>query len=177
MHFGARLHDCRDVRQALLKGVSAAGSLSAGWGFHCWTTTIGNQSVKVRYSAAGANAMVADGSIVTNAVFDRGVSAMFSPTISDYDKADILAFHIPAVSSPAGKVAIRTAQQWQMAKDFNLNELTYRANGWGREGVDVENEQGQVITTYNWLHSDVKNMAYYFVYPAFTNIVEKGDMK
>ena len=83
MHFGARLHDCRDVRQALLKGVSAAGSLSAGWGFHCWTTTIGNQSVKVRYSAAGANAMVADGSIVTNAVFDRGVSAMFSPTISD----------------------------------------------------------------------------------------------
>ena len=131
MHFGAKLHDCRDVRQALLKGVSAAGSLSAGWGFHCWTTTISNQSVKVRYSAAGANAMVADGSIVTNAVFDRGVSSMFSPTISDYDKADILAFHIPAVSSPAGKVEVIGSHQ-NIANDFNLNDGTYRANDWGR---------------------------------------------
>lgn len=28
-----------------------------------------------------------------------------------------------------------------------------------------------------WLHSDIKNMAYYYVYPAFINIVEKGEMK
>ena len=164
-------------KQEVFNGVNAAGSLSAGWGFHCWITNINNETVWVRYSAAGANAMVSNGSIVTNAVFDRGVSTMFSSTISDYDKADILAFHIPAVSSPAGKVAIRTTRQGQTAKDFNLNDLTYRANGWGREGVDVENEQGQVITTYNWLHSDIKNMAYYYVYPAFTNIVEKGAMK
>jgi len=26
-------------------------------------------------------------------------------------------------------------------------------------------------------YSDIKNMAYYYVYPAFTNIVEKGGMK
>ena len=164
-------------KQEVFKGVNAAGSLSAGWGFHCWTTNINNETVWVRYSAAGANAMVADGSIVSNAVFNRGVSAMFNPTISDYDKADILAFHIPAISSPAGKVPIRTTQCGQMAKDFNLNDLPYRANGWGRECVDVENEKGQVITTYNWLHSDVKNMAYYYVFPAFTNILEKGEMK
>jgi len=99
-------------------GVNAAGSLSAGWGFHCWTTNINNETVWVRYSAAGANAMVSDGSIVTNAVFDRGVSAMFSSTISDYDKADILAFHVPAISSPAGKVPIRDSH---LKKDFNLN--------------------------------------------------------
>ena len=62
-------------KQEVFKGVNAAGSLSAGWGFHCWTTNINNETV----------------------------SAMFNPTISDYDIADILAFHIPAVSSPAGK--------------------------------------------------------------------------
>jgi DNA-binding Lrp family transcriptional regulator len=56
--------------------------------------------------AVGANAMVTDGSIITNAVFDRGVAAMFRSDVSDYEKADILAFHIPAVSSPAGKVAV-----------------------------------------------------------------------
>ena len=27
------------------------------------------------------------------------------------------------------------------------------------------------------LHLDVKNMAYYYVYPAFTNIVEKGELR
>lgn len=27
------------------------------------------------------------------------------------------------------------------------------------------------------LYSDIKNMAYYYVYPAFTNIVEIGGMR
>ena len=133
-----------------------------------------NRLCEVPFPFAGS---VPASAIAANAVFDRGVSAMFNSVISDYDIADILAFHIPAVSSPAGKVAIRTIQQGQTIKDFNLNELTYRANGWGREGVDVENEQGQLITAYNWLHSDIKNMAYYYVYPAFTNMVEKGGMR
>ena len=158
-------------KQEVFKGVNAAGSLSAGWGFHCWTTNINNETVWVRYSATDANAMVADGSIVTNAVFDRGVSAMFSSTISDYDIADILAFHIPAVSSPAGKVVLRTAQPGQEVKDLNLNESTFRANGWGR----IDQEDPNIFMP--WLHSDIKNMAYYYVYPAFTNIVEKGGMK
>ena len=158
-------------KQEVLKGVNAAGSLSAGWGFHCWITNINNETVWVRYSAAGANAMVSNGSIVTNAVFDRGVSAMFSSMISDYDKADILAFHIPAVSSPAGKVAVFNDND---AVDMNVN---CKANSWGRQGVQSKDGQGQTITTFPWLHSDIKNMAYYYVYPAFTNIVEKGAMK
>ena len=159
-------------KQEVFKGVNAAGSLSAGWGFHCWTTNMNNETVWVRYSAAGANAMVSDGSIVTNAVFDRGVSAMFSSTISDYDKADILAFHIPAVSSPAGKVEVIGSHQ-DVANDFNLNDGAYRANDWGRPKPSgyPENE------LMPWLHSDIKNMAYYHVYPAFTNIVGKGEMR
>ena len=162
-------------KQEVFKGVNAAGSLSAGWGFHCWTTNMNNETVWVKYSAAGANAMVMDGSIVTNAVFDRGVSAMFSPTISDYDKADILAFHIPAVSSPAGKVET-VGDEPQDGLDFNLNDSLFHANGWGREAVLVTDEKGQHFET-PWLHSDIKNMAYYYVYPAFTNIVEIGDLR
>lgn len=157
-------------KQEVFKGVNAAGSLSAGWGFHCWTTNINNETVWVKYSAAGANAMVADGSIVTNAVFDRGVTAMFNPAISDYDKADILAFHVPAISSPAGKVPIRDSH---LKKDFNLNASAQRANDWGRPEPSGH-PAGQLMP---WLHSDIKNMAYYHVYPAFTNIVEKGEMK
>ena len=159
-------------KQEVFKGVNAVGSLSAGWGFHCWTTNMNNETVWVRYSAADANAIVADGSIVTNAVFDRGMSAMFSPTISDYDKADILAFHIPAVSSPAGKVSTLVGEN----SSFDMN-VEGRANDWGRAGILVTDENGQQHTETPWLHSDIKNMAYYYVYPAFTNIVEKGAMK
>jgi hypothetical protein len=159
-------------KQEAFKGVNAAGSLSAGWGFHCWTTNIDNETVWVRYSSAGANSMVADGSIVTNAVFDRGVSAMFSPTISDYDIADILAFHIPAVSSPAGKV-VTAGEGPQDGLDFDLNDDLLRANGWGRPRPTGHPDDEPIP----WLHSDIKNMAYYYVYPAFTNIVNKGELR
>ncbi len=76
----------------------------------------------------------------------------------------------------AGRV-MTAGEEMQDGLDFDLNGSSYRANGWGREGVDIENEQGQLVTTYNWLHSDVKNMAYYYVYPAFTNIMEKGGIR
>ena len=137
-----------------------------------FTNTDFRASLSWRGRFAGiANAMVTNGSIVTNAVFDRGVSAMFSSSITDYDKADILAFHIPAVSSPAGKVAVFGNND---ALDMNVS---CKANNWGRDGVQVENEAGQLVTTYPWLHSDIKNMAYYHVYPAFTNIVLKGELR
>ena len=158
-------------KQEVFKGVNAAGSLSAGWGFHCWSTNINSETVWVKYSAADANAMVADGSIVTNAVFDRGVSAMFKTAMTDFEVADILAFHIPAVSSPAGKVATLYKNN---AIDMNNS---FRLNNWGRSGNLKTNEDGQTIITYPWLHSDIKNMAYYYIYTVFTNIIEKGEMK
>ena len=128
--------------------------------------------VTVKYSVAEANALVANGTIPANAVFDRGVSAMFNSTISDYDKADILAYHIPAVSSPAGSV-LAIGEDIEDGLDFNLNDSAYRANDWGRPKPSGYPENNIMP----WLHSDIKNMAYFYVYPAFTNIVEKGGMK
>jgi hypothetical protein len=60
-----------------------------------------------------------------------------------------------------------------LKKDFNLNASAQRANDWGRPEPSGHSA-GQLMP---WLHSDIKNMAYYHVYPAFTNIVEKGEMK
>ena len=173
-------------KQELFKGCSlwtgvntftfAGAEIEGGWGFHCWTTNINNEAIKVRYSAADANALVANESIVTNAVFDRGVSAMFKPDISDFEKADILAYHIPAVSSPAGKV-ISIGEKEADGLDYNLNDETCRENGWGREGASVENETGHQLIVDDWLHPDIKNMAYFFIYPAFEKILEKGNLK
>ena len=36
---------------------------------------------------------------------------------------------------------------------------------------------GQQHVETPWLHSDIKNMAYYYVYPAFTNIMGKGGIR
>ena len=149
-------------KQEVFKGVSAAGSLSAGWGFHVWNDGLST----VRYSAVEANQLVANGTIVTNAVFNRDVEAMFQPSISDFDKADILASHIPAVSSPAGKVAISDVD---VNRDYNLNTSSYKGQDWGRGG-DHSSESG-------WLHSDIKNMAYFYTFRFFNELTNKGGMK
>ena len=149
-------------KQEVFKGVSAAGSLSAGWGFHVWNDGLST----MRYSASEASQLVANGSIVTNAVFNRDVEAMFQPTISDFDKADILASHIPAVSSPAGKVAISDVD---VNRDYNLNTSSYKGQDWGRGG-DHSSESG-------WLHSDIKNMAYFFTFRFFNELTNKGGVK
>ena len=145
-------------KQEVFKGVSALGSLSAGWGFHVWR----QGDNRVRYSAAGANQLVASGAIVTNAVFNRDVEAMFQPMISEFDKADILASHIPAVSSPAGKVDALAE-----SRDYNLNTSVFQSNGWGRES-----EQEDVA----WLHSDIKNMAFYYISKFYSDLVNKGGL-
>lgn len=118
------------------------------------------------YTPQEVATMVADGSITNNAVFNRDVSAMFQPTISDFDKADILASHVPALSSPAGKVSTLPV----VNHSFDMN-VRFQNNGWGRTSNMNE-------TNYSpWLHSDIKNMAYRYVHEAFDKIVELGGLK
>lgn len=155
-------------KQEVLKGVNAAGSLSAGWGFHCWITNRNDQMVTVKYSAAEANALVANETIPANAVFDRGVSTMFSSTISDYDKADILAYHIPAVSSPVGKVATLLGDN----SSFDMN-VADRANDWGRPRPSGYPENN----TMPWLHSDIKDVSYFYNFKFYEKVVEKGNLR
>jgi hypothetical protein len=57
--------------------------------------------------------------------------------------------------------------------DFDLNDDLLRANGWGRPRPTGHPDDEPIP----WLHSDIKNMAYYYVYPAFTNIVNKGELR
>ena len=101
-------------------------------------------------------------------MFDRGISAMFNPTISDYDIADVLAFHIPAVSSPAGKVEMLPNRSLY----FDMNTKG-RANDWGRPD-DPNLLEGEEMP---WLHSDIKDMAYFYVFKFFEKLKEKGELE
>ena len=76
-----------------------------------------------------------------------------------------LAKHIPAVSSPVGEAEVVTDG---ISENHDLNELVYR-NGWGRN---------HIIFGTSWLHSDMKDMSYWYVYKLYTELVmEKGAMK
>ena len=94
-------------KQEVLKGVDlTAGTMTAGWGFHCWPESTPETTEWLTYSADDAALMVENGSIVTNSVFARNVPAMFDPQMSLDERHYILAFAIPAVSSAVGKISV-----------------------------------------------------------------------
>ena len=138
--------------------LNAAGTITAGWGFHCWLQSTPAETQWVTYSAEDAALMVADDSIVTNSVFARNVPAMFDPHMSLDERHYILAFAIPAVSSAAGKRTISPDK----VGNYNLNGTGYRS-GWSR----THPQYGT-----SWLHSDMKDMAYRHVFPLYKNLIE-----
>lgn len=88
--------------------------------------------------------------ITNRPAFDvSDVAEMMNPNASEDDIFLALAKHIPALSSPVGgKPALN------QSRDFDLNIGDYR-NGWGRF---------HPIFNDAWLHSDMKDMAYFYVY-------------
>ena len=148
-------------KQEVLKGVDPyLARLDGGWGFHQFqdSTASGMSTVWRPYTPAEANAMIADGSIVTNAVFERSASAMFSPTNTPAETYEVIAYNIPAVSYAAGSVA---TLQGDFNRDLNTDEFR---NGWSRNSISY----GQ-----DWLHSDMKDMAYFHVFPLYREITRK----
>ena len=155
-------------KQEVLKGMATvAGTLSGGWGFNTWLEYDSeSQDFKtVSYSPEGAAAAVADHSITNRPAFDvSDALEMKNPSASDDDVFLALAKHVPALSSAVGGVPVLGN-----LKDYDLNDGNYR-NGWGR---DEDSYYG-----VNWLHSDMKDMAYIHVFKLYDEIVlRKGDLK
>lgn len=149
-------------KQETHKGVEPiAGTLLGGWGFNCWYETVGGEPVQMYYTATQANAMVANGSITNSPVFSYGGTPLNNRNASQDDIWLSLAKYVPAISSPIGGMAALGLE------DHNLNGTSYR-DGWGRQD-NVYNQ--------NWLHSDMKDMAFFYVYPLYNELVQKGMMK
>lgn len=149
-------------KQETHKGVEPiAGTLLGGWGFDCWYETVGGEPVQMYYTATQANAMVANGSITNSPVFSYGGTPLNNRNASQDDIWLSLTKYVPAISSPIGGMAALGLE------DHNLNGTSYR-DGWGRQD-NVYNQ--------NWLHSDMKDMAFFYVYPLYNELVQKGTMK
>ena len=95
--------------------------------------------------------------------FDEGwlctTNFISTPTISASVRARILADGIPAMSFAAG--ANETAG---VAENYNYQSLT--PNGWPSERREVRNFRRIDV----WLHSDIKNVAFHYVYKFFEKI-------
>ena len=131
----------------------------SGWGFR--TRAMGLAKV---WSESEANAVVDFAVFKTNTVF-----CLYPPSITNAANSRLvidahLAQGIPALSPPTGMMNLT---QYGLPS-FDMNSL--RANTWPRGS-----EFGDMADRF--LHSDVKNVAYFFVHPVFQKIVEIGGLR
>jgi hypothetical protein len=160
-------------KQEVLKGMAtAAGTLSGGWGFNVWQEydPLLQEFRDVRYSPEGAAAAVADHSITNRPAFDvHDAGEMMNPRASEDDVFLALAKHVPALSSPVGGNPVLEGEDRNV--DMNLN------NEFG--GVPRPNEWGRNHPVFgaSWLHSDMKDMAYFYVYKLYEQLIQKGNLR
>ena len=149
-------------KQETHKGVEpVAGTLGGGWGFHLW---IDNNGDPHYYTAAAAAAMVADGSITNNPVFSASGTQMTNPSATQDDIWRALAKYVPAISSPVG------GSEALNRNNVNLNDSSEvgRPNDWGRDHNVYE---------ASWLHSDMKDMAFFYVHKLYEQLVTRGALQ
>lgn len=128
------------------------------------------KSVAYQFGVCGGetDAKYADGSITNNPVFNRGFDPMFDRDMSQDDRWLALAKYVPAVSHPVGGNAIAAIREnIDMNLDSDRGGIT-RPNGWGRSPVRNQTP---------WLHSDMKDMAFFYVYKLYEQLIQKGNLK
>ncbi|HBA84461.1 MAG TPA: hypothetical protein DCZ95_10240, partial [Verrucomicrobia bacterium] len=147
-------------KQEIFKGRGGLGGTDwAGWGFEGYWTSEGWIS---EYTMEQANAAI-PAQLRTNAVFLHEPTTMFSSNITAQVANDIIAQGVPALSYAAGIDAIAP-----LGLDRNYNANDHKPNGWGRSGGDYG---------ARWLHSDLKNMAYFYTYDLFNQLVSQGGLQ
>ena len=157
-------------KQETHKGLEPiAGSMIGGWGFHYWSERIGGPDSSayqmVCYSAETASVMVADGSITNHPVFSVTGTQLNNRDATQDDIYRALAEHVPAISSPVGGTLVAGDSIYE---NHDLDGLEFR-NGWGRSTAHKYKTE--------WQHSDMKDMAFFYVYPLYDQLTTKGALK
>jgi len=99
--------------------------------------------------------------------FHRNPPEIMQSAISDAQRASLLAYAVPALSAAAGHMVIPAISQ---PKNVDMNGMG--ANGWWRTGHGQDEKLDN-----RWLHSDMKDAAYFYVHPLFINLVNTGGLK
>ncbi len=140
-----------------------AGTTWSGWGFRRCVETLENARL---YTAQEANAIPRE-ALTTNTVFKVYPTSMNTNVIPRIMLDEHLAMGIPALSPATGVSTIGLA----VDKEINLNyrDASNPRSGWWRPGDDELDQK--------WLHSDIKDAAYHYIYPTFDDLVDRGGLK
>ena len=163
-------------KQELFKGRASmtsglGGTDWSGWGFNkVYVPTALFPVSVVKYSPDEARSLT-DGQLREDPVFNAYPASMTNAVIPLLTRAAHLTQGIPALAPPTGALNISAALGDENC--FNLNSDSvrdggiYRPNGWPQRSVYA----GQ------WLHSDMKDVAYYFNYVFYDKVIEKGGLR
>lgn len=165
-------------KQELFKGtaydhlIDLGTTRYAGWGFNSTVTgpdINGDYQVQPAYTVDQAN-MASDSMLRTNPVFTAypawlvGANALTTSQINE-----ILAMGIPSITPAAGCEGIPAFDD-NGVPQYDLDGSALRANAASWPNRSAPDDQ-------HWLHSDLKSVAYPFVYPLFDTIATEGDLK
>ena len=144
------------------------GTADGGWAFaEKWVSdaSSGEEKVVPLYSAQEANAIVTNAAnrlILRQAPVFSATAAMLSPDPDPEKQRDeryeILAYRIPALSPVMGRTGtLRNSLEGVMT----MSPLNASTTNWGRRSGSLSGK---------WLHSDIKNMAFYYVWQEFIEL-------
>lgn len=113
--------------------------------------------------------MAAESDFKTNTVFYCYPSSMNQPTIPLLVRGAHLAQGIPALTPAAGRIVFGEDLGFERMIDMNDTEVTGvpRPNRWPTGRTYGE----------SWCHSDIKDVAYFYVFKFYEKIIEKGGLR
>lgn len=152
-------------KQELWKGraawYAAVGTTEwSGWGFK--TVFLGVRA----WSADDANAVTDPNVFATNTVFNPFPTSITNSVLSEAQISAHLTQGVPALSRALGNVKV--SNSGSVSFDLNSKGIQYRPNGWVRDVPDFHDD---------WLHSDIKDVPYYFTHRIFDKLIEGGGLR
>ena len=114
--------------------------------------------------SASQAATMNDADFRTNTVFYLYPTSMNDPAVTLAERNRHLAYGIPALTPAAGRTALGGQSFQNRSFDCNFAGDIARPNSWpsGRRYVN------------RWTHSDMKDVAYYYIWKFYEKVVEKG---
>jgi hypothetical protein len=143
-----------------------AGTSWAGWGFRLADFESHGETETRSYTAdEAADLARTPVALATNTVFDLTPTSMNNPAMDAATLNAHLAEGIPALSGAAGLTAFSA----KLMRSFDMDAQGKPEGGaWGRSSEPY---------TTRWLHSDMRNMSFFYTHLLFEELVKVGEMK
>lgn len=134
----------------------------AGWGFEKnWKGT------RKKRPVPRADEVIPSEEIVRAPAFRLNPEWMSSAELSDLQVNSLLAQGIPTLTPAVGNQEVSSAFRLE-SRRRNVDSDFFKPNGWPNRGRDWQTR---------WLHSDMKDVAYFFNSRLYEFIVEQGRLK